>query len=43
MTSDQETIYTCHVCPMIFKSLKDLTAHYEKEHPEMIEEIMMPI
>jgi hypothetical protein len=43
MTADQRTTYTCHVCPMRFESLKDLTVHYEKEHPEMIEELMMPI
>jgi uncharacterized C2H2 Zn-finger protein len=36
-------VYNCHACPAKFKSLKDLTAHYEKEHPDMIEELIMPI
>lgn len=43
MTARSETAYTCGICGTKLKSLKELTAHYEKEHPEMIEELMMPI
>lgn len=43
MTTKNENAYTCGICGMKFVSLKELTAHYEKEHPEMIEELIMPI
>ncbi|HKU48746.1 MAG TPA: hypothetical protein VJP79_02240 [Nitrososphaera sp.] len=43
MSNDSESNYTCDTCPMNFKSLKELTAHYKKEHPDMIEKILMPI
>ena len=42
LTSD-EPRYNCRVCGEKFGSLRELTAHYEKEHPEMIEDLMVPI
>lgn len=43
MKTNGESVYTCGICGVRFKSLKELTAHYEKDHPEMIEELIMPI
>lgn len=42
MTTD-ELHYSCRICGGVFESLKELTTHYEKEHPDMIEDLMMPI
>ena len=43
MSVSAETTYTCGICAAKSRSLKELTAHYEKEHQEMIEDLMMPI
>ena len=42
MTMIESDVYGCDSCPSKFGSLKELTRHYEKEHPEMIEKLMMP-
>lgn len=43
MSTNIDSTYTCRICGLKFASLKGLTGHYEKEHPEMIEDLMMPI
>jgi hypothetical protein len=40
--TEPERIYNCDSCPGKFGSLKELTKHYENEHPDMIEKLMMP-
>ncbi len=43
MSADQEQAYSCDSCPLKFSTFKELREHYEKEHPEMIEKVLMPI
>ncbi|HJS81468.1 MAG TPA: hypothetical protein VJ742_01390 [Nitrososphaera sp.] len=40
--TEPEGTYNCDSCPGKFRSLRDLTSHYEKDHPDMIEKLMMP-
>jgi hypothetical protein len=40
--TDPDPTYTCDGCPGKFGSLKELTKHYEREHPDMIETLLMP-
>jgi hypothetical protein len=41
--TEPEQAYTCDTCPAKYGSLKELTKHYEKQHPELIEKLLMPI
>ena len=34
--------YSCDTCPGKFGTLRELTKHYEREHPDMMEKLMMP-
>lgn len=39
----EELLFGCDTCPQTFASAKELTKHYEDNHPDMIEKVIMPI
>ncbi len=43
MNNSEMLLFGCDTCPKKFGSAKELTKHYEEEHPEMIEKVIIPI